>query len=183
MLLVVLATNNLRSFVEQVLQFAAVDFIEGEVQLEVRVLVKQVDDVVSRQKVQTRHRAIGRPHHRECLAAAGLAVREAGGLCAFEGFNYEGQHGGFVDCLVVLVGVKNIVELKGVLFNELGQVHFGSAALGRGLTLFLRQSCFFRREFRRRLVRLGALWSSGAFCGRPRGSLAVLGRFGAIAFK
>ena len=51
LLLSIFSTVDWRSVVEQVEEFSAINLVEGQVQLQVRVHVQILDDVVARQKV------------------------------------------------------------------------------------------------------------------------------------
>ena len=115
---------NRLSIVEEVEELPAVYLVEGKVELEVRVHVQQLDDVVSCEQVQTRDPPVTRSHHRESLPTASLPVGEASSLRAFEGFRDEGQDAFLVDSLVVSIVIVSIVKREQVLFNILRQINF-----------------------------------------------------------
>ena len=68
-------------------------------------------------------RAISWPHHRECLARTSLSIRKTSSLSSLKCLHDKRPHTLLIDRLVVLVTLKDIIELKIVLLNELCQVH------------------------------------------------------------
>ena len=75
-----------RPIIQKVKKLAAVDLVETDVKLEIRVHVKELDDIIARQQVESRYDTVARPHHRESLSATGLPVCEASGFGAFKSF-------------------------------------------------------------------------------------------------
>ena len=72
------------ALIEQVVQLAAVDLIEADLEVVVREAIKEIDDVECGQEVKARHGAVIDPHHGERLARAGLPVCKTGRICAFK---------------------------------------------------------------------------------------------------
>ena len=92
-LLGVLAGLQLLPAVEQVEELAAVDLVEGDVDVEGGVaLVSQQEDVLSAEVVHAEHSVLGVPVHRVRLARPSLPVREAGHLGPLEGALHHRPH-------------------------------------------------------------------------------------------
>ena len=84
LLLSIFSAMNWRSVIEQVKEFTAVNFVKGQVKLQVCVHVQVLNDVVAGKKVQSRDSPITRTHHREGLATTCLSVCKASRLGTFE---------------------------------------------------------------------------------------------------
>jgi hypothetical protein len=125
LLLCVFPAEHLFLAVEEIKKLPAVDFIEGEVQLEVLILIEQVDHIVRREQIQPWDRVIGGAHHGEGLPRASLTVSETCRFGALEGLDHEGEDAFLVNVVVILVTVKGIVECKVMLLDELSQVNLG----------------------------------------------------------
>jgi hypothetical protein len=120
LLLSVFTTLYDGAVIEQVEQLAAVNFVKGDVEFEVRIHVEILNDVVGGEQVETWDAAVTRPHHRERLPTASLPVGEAGRFGAFKGFRDERQDTLLVNLLVVGLLAVSIVERKQVLLDILG---------------------------------------------------------------
>ena len=110
--------------IQQVEQLSAVYLVEGKIELEVRVHVQQLDDVVCSEQVQAGNLPVTSPHHRECFPTASLSIGKAGRLCAFESFRDERQDAFLVNTLIIGIIIVSIIKGEQVLLNILRQIDF-----------------------------------------------------------
>jgi hypothetical protein len=96
LLLSVLSTDNFLSAVQEIVELSTVDFVERDLKLQVRVLLKVIDDVVGGKEVKAGNGAVRKTHHGESLARSGLSVGKTSRFSALEGLYYKG-----VDALCV----------------------------------------------------------------------------------
>lgn len=71
------------------MKLSAVDFIEADIQLQVRIHVQELNDVVAGEEVESGHFTITRAHHSKGLSTAGLSICEAGSLGTLESLRDE----------------------------------------------------------------------------------------------
>jgi len=132
----VLAHGQQTPGVEQVVDLAAVDLVEGDEERQVRELrVQQMEDVVRGQQVEARRVVLGAAHHGEGFARARLPVGEARGLQLPEGGVHERTHALVVDAAVRGRAVVHAVEAELRLLDEAGHVHLDLGLPDRELVL------------------------------------------------
>jgi len=103
--------------VEQVVNFASINFIHGDSHGEVSLVILPVVDTTLKQVL---HCIVLKALHRECLARARLPVGENGDRARVEDQVEDGFHTEPIQLLIRLVLAKRVVKLKVLVFDKFG---------------------------------------------------------------
>jgi hypothetical protein len=120
----VFSAEDIFAIIEQIKQFATVDFVERNPKLEIGILIEQINHIVRRQQVQARDLTVRCSHHRPRFATPCLAVRKARRFVAFKSLSDKRKDALIVNVLVRGIAVERIIETEIVFLNILRQVDF-----------------------------------------------------------
>mmetsp|Transcript_23584 Transcript_23584/g.23250 ORF Transcript_23584/g.23250 Transcript_23584/m.23250 type:complete len:230 (-) Transcript_23584:22-711(-) len=123
-LFVVFSAVNELPIVEEIEQLAAVDFVEGDLQHQLRIVVQGSNDVEGSQQVEPWDCPVIGPHHSESFPTSRLSVSKACSLRSLESTINQWFHTQIIDSLVVNIIIKDVVKVKVMFFNILCQINF-----------------------------------------------------------
>ena len=103
LLLVILSADQLLAFVKEIVEFPAINLVEGQVELQVLVHLQKLYHIVGGEDIEPGNCAITGAHHGESFSRASLSIGKTGGLCPLEGLHDDRQHTILVDGCVVSI--------------------------------------------------------------------------------
>lgn len=137
------------SVIEQIVEFAAVDLVEGDVDLQVSILrlnykisylFKQPEDLFSSKVINSRDVFAHIALHCVGLSRTCLAIGEAGNLRSLESILNQRSHRLDIDLLIIWMLVIGKIKVEGSLFKILSQVNFLPTSL-HGYLYSLMMTC------------------------------------------
>lgn len=103
LLLVILSADQFLPFVEQVVEFPAIDLVEGQVELQVLVHLQKLYHIVGGEDIEPGNCTVTGTHHSESFTRASLSIGKTGGLRPLEGLDDYRQHAVLVYGCVVSI--------------------------------------------------------------------------------